>query len=57
LIEKKFGDFPLSMLSDRRTRGEFAAINIKRADFHGEWNYAISPNTVPQIARLFCDRP
>ena len=23
---------------------EMAAINIKRADFHGEWNYTISPN-------------
>jgi hypothetical protein len=23
---------------------EFAAINITRADFHGEWNYTISPN-------------
>jgi len=22
-------------------------INIKRADFHGEWNYTISPNTHP----------
>ena len=26
---------------------EMAAINIKRAEFHGEWNYAISPNTHP----------
>ena len=26
---------------------EMAAINIKRADFHGEWNYTISPNTHP----------
>jgi Rhodopirellula transposase DDE domain len=23
---------------------DFAAINITRADFHGEWNYTISPN-------------
>src|SRR5258707_4693501 len=23
---------------------EMAAINIKRAEFHGEWNYTISPN-------------
>ena len=23
---------------------EMAAINIKRAQFHGEWNYTISPN-------------
>jgi hypothetical protein len=26
---------------------EMAAINIKRAAFHGEWNYTISPNTHP----------
>ncbi len=26
---------------------EMATINIKRADFHGEWNYTISPNTHP----------
>jgi hypothetical protein len=24
---------------------EMATLNIKRADFHGEWNYTISPNT------------
>jgi len=24
-----------------------AAINIKRAEFHGEWNYTISPNAYP----------
>ena len=23
---------------------EMAAINIQRAEFHGEWNYTISPN-------------
>jgi len=23
---------------------EMASINIKRADFHGEWNYTISPS-------------
>ena len=23
---------------------EMATLNIKRADFHGEWNYTISPN-------------
>jgi hypothetical protein len=27
---------------------EMAAINIERAEFHGEWNYTISPNTDPQ---------
>jgi hypothetical protein len=26
---------------------EMAAINIKHAEFHGEWNYIISPNTYP----------
>jgi Rhodopirellula transposase DDE domain len=26
---------------------EMAAINIKPAEFHGEWNYTISPNTHP----------
>jgi len=26
---------------------EIAALNIKRAQFHGEWNYIISPNTDP----------
>jgi hypothetical protein len=34
-----------------------AAINIKRAEFHGEWNYTITPNAHPQIARLFRDEP
>jgi hypothetical protein len=35
---------------------EIAALNIKRAEFHGEWNYTISPNTIRQIARLFPDK-
>jgi hypothetical protein len=26
---------------------EMAALNIKRAQFHGEWNYTISPNYHP----------
>ena len=26
---------------------EMASINIKRAEFHGDWNYTISPNTCP----------
>src|ERR1700730_12635318 len=26
---------------------EMAAINLKRAEFHGEWNYTISPNDQP----------
>jgi hypothetical protein len=30
---------------------DMAAINLKRAEFHGEWNYTISPTIVPQIAR------
>ena len=29
------------------SHAEMAAINIKRAEFHGEWNYTISPNTHP----------
>jgi DDE family transposase len=31
---------------------EMAAINIKRADFHGEWNYTISPNDHPPSRAL-----
>jgi hypothetical protein len=23
---------------------EFATVNLKRNDFHGEWNYSIRPN-------------
>jgi hypothetical protein len=30
---------------------DVAAINIKRAQFHGEWNYTIAPSDYPQIAR------
>ena len=26
---------------------EMATINIKRAEFHGDWNYTISPNKYP----------
>ncbi len=26
------------------TDAEFAAIQLDRDDFHGEWNYVISPN-------------
>ena len=29
---------------------EIAALNIKQAEFHGEWNYTISPNTYPPNA-------
>jgi len=29
-----------------------AAINIKRAEFHGEWNYTIAPNTYPPNCSL-----
>ena len=31
---------------------EMAAINIKRAEFRGEWNYTISPNTYPTNCAL-----
>jgi hypothetical protein len=29
------------------TDEQMAAINIKRAVFHGDWNYTISPNAHP----------
>jgi Rhodopirellula transposase DDE domain len=32
------------------TDAEMAAINIMRAEFHGEWNYTISPNNRPNRA-------
>jgi Rhodopirellula transposase DDE domain len=31
---------------------EMAAINIKHAEFHGEWNYTISPNAYPLVQRF-----
>jgi len=31
---------------------EMAAINIKRAEFHGEWNYTISPDAHPPKSRV-----
>ena len=34
---------PAAFVSD----AEIAALNIKPAEFHGEWNYTISPNTDP----------
>jgi hypothetical protein len=33
---------------------DMAAINIKRAEFHGEWNYTISPNNYPPNCALIC---
>ena len=30
------------------SEAKMAAINIKRVEFHGEWNYTISPNDHPQ---------
>ena len=45
------GPLSASVVSD----AEIAALNIKRAEFHGEWNYTISQNTIRQIARLFPD--
>jgi transposase len=30
------------------TDEEFAGVNLQRADFHGEWNYTISPGTLGQ---------
>jgi hypothetical protein len=26
---------------------EMTTINIRRGEFHGDWNYTISPNTSP----------
>ena len=31
---------------------EMAILNIKRAEFHGEWNYTISPNIYPPDCAL-----
>jgi Rhodopirellula transposase DDE domain len=43
------GQYPKGILvSD----AEMAAINIKHAEFHGEWNYTISPNTYPPNCAL-----
>jgi hypothetical protein len=33
---------------------EMAALNIKPAEFHGEWNYTISPNTDPPNCDNLC---
>ena len=30
-----------------RTPAEMAALNIEPAEFHGDWNYTISPNIYP----------
>jgi hypothetical protein len=38
------GQYPIGIVvSD----AEMATLNIKLAEFHGEWNYTISPNTHP----------
>jgi len=37
-------DYPKGL---KITDAEMAAINIKHADFHGEWNYTISPRNRP----------
>ena len=36
---------------------EMAAINIERAEFHGDWNYTIWRIPTLQIARLFPGEP
>jgi hypothetical protein len=36
---------------------EMASINIKRAEFHGDWNYTISPVTYPPNCAFITDRP
>jgi hypothetical protein len=34
--------------------GELAAVNLKRADFHGDWNYAILPRR-KKAKSHYCD--
>ena len=36
---------------------EMAILNVKRAEFHGEWNSPSRRTSIRQIARLFCDGP
>ena len=38
--------WPIPVASSSPTP-KMASINIKRAEFHGEWNYTIAPNTDP----------
>ena len=35
------------------TDEELAAVNLKRAKFHGEWNYSIPPSPKKKIVNLF----
>jgi hypothetical protein len=40
------------------TDAEIAALNIKRAEFHGEWNYTISPISLSREDRFMkCSGP
>jgi hypothetical protein len=49
--ELDIGQYPSGIVvSDE----DMAAIKIKRAEFHGEWNYTISPNTYPPNCALIC---
>jgi hypothetical protein len=34
-----------------------AKLNIKHADFHGEWNYTIKPRKSKKVTRLICLKP
>ena len=34
------------------SKAEMATLNIKRADFHGEWNYSIAPSIKPVEATV-----
>jgi hypothetical protein len=36
---------------------EMAKLNIKHADFHGEWNYTIKPRKSKKVTRLICLKP
>ena len=40
-------------LASSSPTAEMASINIKRAEFHCEWNYTIAPNTDPPKLRVY----
>ena len=50
LAELDAGSYPTGI---KVTDDELAAVNLKRADFHGDWNYQILPAHRKKILRLF----
>jgi hypothetical protein len=38
------------------TDAELAAVRLQPAEFHGDWNYVISPNN-RNLGKLLCDGP